>query len=86
MEPSVREVFNSHLREYFDQILREAGDIDSEWPNVRQRSGHESKNTGLGKVRGGHGGGLPVGLKEIMANHPALQELEAVLHQHCLQW
>ena len=30
-EPSVREVFNSHLRESFDQIPREAGDIESEW-------------------------------------------------------
>ena len=31
MEPSVREVFNSHLQERFDQIPREAGDIESEW-------------------------------------------------------
>uniref|UniRef100_A0A671U0G4 Endonuclease/exonuclease/phosphatase domain-containing protein n=1 Tax=Sparus aurata TaxID=8175 RepID=A0A671U0G4_SPAAU len=30
-EPSVREVFNSHLRESFVQIPREAGDIESEW-------------------------------------------------------
>ena len=30
-EPSVRKVFNSHLRESFDQIPREAGDIESEW-------------------------------------------------------
>ncbi|KAI3370784.1 hypothetical protein L3Q82_007324 [Scortum barcoo] len=30
-EPSVREVFNSHLRENFSQIPREAGDIESEW-------------------------------------------------------
>uniref|UniRef100_A0A671VTV6 Reverse transcriptase domain-containing protein n=1 Tax=Sparus aurata TaxID=8175 RepID=A0A671VTV6_SPAAU len=30
-EPSAREIFNSHLRESFDQILREAGDIESEW-------------------------------------------------------
>ena len=30
-EPSVREVFNSHLRESFDQIPREAGDIKSKW-------------------------------------------------------
>ena len=31
VEPSVREVFNSHLRESFDQIPREAGDIEFEW-------------------------------------------------------
>uniref|UniRef100_A0A671XIA7 Endonuclease/exonuclease/phosphatase domain-containing protein n=1 Tax=Sparus aurata TaxID=8175 RepID=A0A671XIA7_SPAAU len=30
-EPSAREIFNSHLRESFDQIPREAGDIESEW-------------------------------------------------------
>ncbi|KAI3369421.1 hypothetical protein L3Q82_007646 [Scortum barcoo] len=28
-EPSVREVFNSHLRKSFSQIPREAGDIES---------------------------------------------------------
>ncbi|KAI3363510.1 hypothetical protein L3Q82_012113 [Scortum barcoo] len=31
IEPSVREVFNSHLRKSFSQIPREAGDIESEW-------------------------------------------------------
>ena len=45
-----------------------------------------SKNSGLGKDWGGHGGGLPVSLEEILANHPAPQEGETVLHQHCLQW
>ncbi|KAI3353923.1 hypothetical protein L3Q82_005124 [Scortum barcoo] len=30
-EPSVREVFNSHLRKSFSQIPREAGGIKSEW-------------------------------------------------------
>ncbi|KAK3541274.1 hypothetical protein QTP86_019411 [Hemibagrus guttatus] len=30
-DPSVRGVFNSHLRESFNQILRELGDIESEW-------------------------------------------------------
>ncbi|KAK3514931.1 hypothetical protein QTP86_005222, partial [Hemibagrus guttatus] len=30
-DPSVREVFSSHLRESFDQIQREVGDIESEW-------------------------------------------------------
>ncbi|KAM8749158.1 craniofacial development protein 2-like [Acanthopagrus schlegelii] len=30
-EPSVKEVFNSHLRESLDLIPREAGDIESEW-------------------------------------------------------
>ncbi|KAK3509856.1 hypothetical protein QTP70_015863 [Hemibagrus guttatus] len=30
-DPSVRGVFNSHLRERFNQIPREVGDIESEW-------------------------------------------------------
>ncbi|KAK3509336.1 hypothetical protein QTP70_029059 [Hemibagrus guttatus] len=30
-DPSVRGVFNSHLWESFNQILREVGDIESEW-------------------------------------------------------
>ncbi|KAK3531155.1 hypothetical protein QTP70_013252 [Hemibagrus guttatus] len=30
-DPSVRGVFKSHLRESFNQISREVGDIDSEW-------------------------------------------------------
>ncbi|KAK3507907.1 hypothetical protein QTP70_002569 [Hemibagrus guttatus] len=30
-DPSVRGVFNSHLRESFNQIQREVGDIESEW-------------------------------------------------------
>ena len=30
-EPSVTEVFNSHLRESFSQIPREVGDMESEW-------------------------------------------------------
>ena len=29
--PSIGEIFKSHLRESFDQIPREAGDIESEW-------------------------------------------------------
>ena len=31
VEPAVRGAFNCHLRESFDQIPREAGDIESEW-------------------------------------------------------
>ncbi|KAK3540855.1 hypothetical protein QTP86_002442 [Hemibagrus guttatus] len=30
-DPSVRGVFNSHLRESFNQIPREVGDVESEW-------------------------------------------------------
>ncbi|KAI3366396.1 hypothetical protein L3Q82_000551 [Scortum barcoo] len=33
----------------------------------------------------GNGGGLSVGLEEILANRPAPQKGEAVLCQHCLQ-
>lgn len=38
-----------------------------------------------GGVWGGHGGGLSVGLKEILVYHLPPREREAVLHQHCLQ-
>ena len=49
------------------------------------RDSYGSKSSGLRKVRGGRGGGLPVSLEEILANHPAPQKREAALHQHCLQ-
>ncbi|KAI3353933.1 hypothetical protein L3Q82_005133 [Scortum barcoo] len=155
-EPSVREVFNSHLRKSFSQIPREAGDIQSKWTmfsasivdaavfkklwtqglwclswrlQPRTRGGHRrskgcrqaeewspigpcwpvglltqltgtgrqakpsspdgpgGKNSGSGRssVRPCHGGGLSVGLEEILANRPAPQKGEAVLCQHCLQ-
>ena len=41
--------------------------------------GRRSKNTDLGKVGGGNGGGLPVNLEEILANHPTPQEGEEVV-------
>ena len=31
VEPSVRDVFNSHLQESFGQIPREVGDVESKW-------------------------------------------------------
>jgi len=40
---------------------------------------------GVGGVRGGHGEGLSVGLKEILANCPATQEGKAGLGSGCAQ-
>lgn len=40
---------------------------------------------GQGGVWGGHGGGLSVGLKEILVYHLLPREGEAVLHQQCVQ-
>ena len=48
-----------------------------------------SKNSGLGKVWVGHGGGLPVGLEEILANHPAPQEKKLqvmVVDEEMISW
>lgn len=47
--------------------------------------GSVAKNAGLGGVWGGHGGGLAVGLEEVLEDHLAPQEGKAVLQKHCLQ-
>ncbi|KAK3572591.1 hypothetical protein QTP86_000401 [Hemibagrus guttatus] len=55
-DPSVRGVFNSHLRQSFNQIPREVGDIESEWTmfsssivNAAIRScGHKVSGAGCG--------------------------------------
>ncbi|KAK3542779.1 hypothetical protein QTP70_002978 [Hemibagrus guttatus] len=54
--PSVRGVFNSHLRESFNQIPREVGDIESEWTMFSssivdaaiQSCGHKVSGAGRG--------------------------------------
>ncbi|KAI3360890.1 hypothetical protein L3Q82_012903, partial [Scortum barcoo] len=56
-EPSVREVFNSHLRKSFSQIPREAGDIESEW-TMFSASIVEVRSCGR-KVSGACRGGNP---------------------------
>ncbi|KAI3377642.1 hypothetical protein L3Q82_008802 [Scortum barcoo] len=58
-EPSVREVFNSHLRKSFSQIPREAGDIESEW-TMFSASIVDAGSSGCGrKVSGACRGGNP---------------------------
>ncbi|KAK3557195.1 hypothetical protein QTP70_024676 [Hemibagrus guttatus] len=56
-DPSVRGVFNSHLRERFNQILREVGDIESEWTMFSTSIVDTAIRSCGGKVSGaGHGG------------------------------
>ena len=55
-------------------------------PSEQQYGQSQKQKLGSGKSLGGHGGGLPVSLEEILANHTVPQEGEAVLHQHGLQW
>ncbi|KAK3508713.1 hypothetical protein QTP70_004268 [Hemibagrus guttatus] len=58
--PSVRGVFNSHLRESFNQILREVGDIESEWTTFSSSIVDAAIRSCVCKVSGagrGHGGG-----------------------------
>ncbi|KAK3535158.1 hypothetical protein QTP70_004812 [Hemibagrus guttatus] len=55
-DPSVRGLFNSHLRESFNQIQREVGNIESEWTMFSssivdaaiQRYGHKVSGAGHG--------------------------------------
>ncbi|KAK3526422.1 hypothetical protein QTP70_025454, partial [Hemibagrus guttatus] len=56
-DPSVRGVFNSHLRESFKQIPREVGDIESEWTMFSSSIVDAAIRSCGRKVSGaGHGG------------------------------
>ncbi|KAK3557951.1 hypothetical protein QTP86_003867 [Hemibagrus guttatus] len=56
-DPSVRGVFNSHLRESFSQIPREVGDIESEWTMFSSSIVDAAIQSCGRKVSGaGHGG------------------------------
>ncbi|KAK3525984.1 hypothetical protein QTP70_011818 [Hemibagrus guttatus] len=56
-DPSVRGVFNSHLRESFNQIPREVGDIESEWTMFSSSIVDAAIRSCGRKVSGaGHGG------------------------------
>ncbi|KAK3517712.1 hypothetical protein QTP70_016085 [Hemibagrus guttatus] len=56
-DPSVRAVFNSHLRESFNQIPREVGDIESEWTMFSTSIVDAAMRSSGHKVSGvGHGG------------------------------
>ncbi|KAI3363179.1 hypothetical protein L3Q82_011552 [Scortum barcoo] len=59
-EPSVREVFNSHLRKSFSQIPREAGDIESEWTMFSASIVDAAVRSCGRKVSGACRGGNPI--------------------------
>ncbi|KAK3550921.1 hypothetical protein QTP70_008731 [Hemibagrus guttatus] len=56
---SVRGVFNSHLRESFNQIPREVGDIESEWTMFSSSIVEAAIRSCGGKVSGAGRGGNP---------------------------
>ncbi|KAK3523662.1 hypothetical protein QTP70_006725 [Hemibagrus guttatus] len=58
-DPSVRGVFNSHLRENFNQIPREDGDIDSEWTMFSSSIVNAAIRSCGRKVSGAGRGGNP---------------------------
>ncbi|KAK3522957.1 hypothetical protein QTP86_010312 [Hemibagrus guttatus] len=58
-DPSVRGVFNSHLRESFNQIPREVGDIESEWTMFSTSIVDAAIRSCVRKVSGAGCGGNP---------------------------
>ncbi|KAK3513794.1 hypothetical protein QTP70_028888 [Hemibagrus guttatus] len=58
-DPSVRGVFNSHLRESFNQIPREVGDIESEWTMFSSSIVDAAIRSCSRKVSGAGRGGNP---------------------------
>ncbi|KAK3522927.1 hypothetical protein QTP86_009721 [Hemibagrus guttatus] len=58
-DPSVGGVFNSHLRESFNQILREVGDIESEWTMFSSSIVDAATRSCGRKVSGAGRGGNP---------------------------
>ncbi|KAK3559185.1 hypothetical protein QTP86_005078 [Hemibagrus guttatus] len=58
-DPSVRGVFNSHLRESFNQIPREVGDIESEWTMFSTSIADAAIRSCGRKVSGARHGGNP---------------------------
>ncbi|KAK3552109.1 hypothetical protein QTP86_000648 [Hemibagrus guttatus] len=58
-DPSVRGVFNSHLRESFNQIPREVGDIESEWTMFSSSIVYAAIQSCGHKVSGADHGGNP---------------------------
>ncbi|KAK3531113.1 hypothetical protein QTP70_011063 [Hemibagrus guttatus] len=58
-DPSVRGVFNSHLRESFNQIPREVGDIESEWTMLSSSIVDAAIRSCGRKVSGAGRGGNP---------------------------
>ncbi|KAK3508751.1 hypothetical protein QTP70_004231 [Hemibagrus guttatus] len=58
-DPPVRGVFNSHLRESFNQILREVGDIECEWTMFSSSIVDTAIRSRGRKVSGASHGGNP---------------------------
>ncbi|KAI3351882.1 hypothetical protein L3Q82_020711, partial [Scortum barcoo] len=86
-EPSVREVFNSHLRKSFSQIPREAGDIESEWTMSSSASIVDAAVRSCGrKVSGACRGGNPLNPVVDTGSKGCCQTEEGVLSDHVGLW
>ncbi|KAK3534027.1 hypothetical protein QTP86_000639 [Hemibagrus guttatus] len=81
-DTSVRGVFNSHLRESFNQIPREVGDIESEWTmfsssiGAIRSCGHKVSGAGRGGNPCGILGGKAPGVDDIRPEY--LKSLDVV--------
>ena len=86
--PAVKEAIRLK-KEAFRAWLAQGSPETADWVPAGQEgcslSGCQSKNPGVGGVRGGHGEGLSVGLKEVLANRSATQEGKAGLGSGCVQ-
>ena len=58
-EEPVRRIFNSQLRQSFNHILREAGDVESEWAVFRASVAEAADRSCCRKVVGACHGGNP---------------------------
>ncbi|KAI3366535.1 hypothetical protein L3Q82_000670 [Scortum barcoo] len=85
-EPSVREVFNSHLRKSFSQIPREAGDIESEWTMFSASIVDAAVRSCGRKVSGACRGGNPRTRWWTPEVRDAVQAEEGVLSDHVGLW
>jgi len=73
------------FRAWFDQGSPKTADRYREARRAAASAVTEA-NTRVGGVRGGHGEGFSVGLKEVLANRLATQEWKAGLGSGCAQW
>ncbi|KAI3358078.1 hypothetical protein L3Q82_003089 [Scortum barcoo] len=85
-EPSVREVFNSHLRKRFSQIPREAGDIESEWTMFSASIVDAAVRSCGRKVSGACCGGNPQTRWWTIGSKGCCQAEEGVLSDHVGLW
>ncbi|KAI3358719.1 hypothetical protein L3Q82_015129 [Scortum barcoo] len=86
--PEVRDAVRLKKESYRTMLACGTPDAVDRYRQAKQAAARtvlEAKTRVWEEFGEGHGGGLSVGLEEILANRPAPQKGEAVLCQHCLQ-